>query len=93
MSVKPVGKNIIVKIVEKKPASNIVLPDGLSLDKEIAAEVIAVSDDCERGLKPGDEILARPGAEAAAIPIPKADKELILPESFVLAILNYEEDA
>ena len=89
MAIKPVGKSIIIKLVESKSESGIVLPDGVTIDKEIKAQVIAVAEDCERGLEIGHEVLLRAGAETACIPLPGEEKQLVLPETFVIAIMNY----
>lgn len=90
--VKPVGKSIIIEIVDKNETSGIIIPEGVNLGRELEAHITAVSESCELGLKIGDIVLMKNGSASMGVPIPGDGKLIAIGENLVIAVLNYDRE-
>lgn len=92
---KPVGTNLLVKIVTKKRESKIQLLPGSNADAsetDQEATVVAVGTHSAMGIKPGHIIQFKRGVEE--MPCVEQTEEysmVIMPEASVWYIKNYEE--
>ncbi len=87
---KPVGTRVLVDIVEDKPVTSLILPEGIKKTGEQRAIVIGVGTDASLVVKVGDEILFN---HQAALVIKVKDKEFILmEEKAIIAILNFDRE-
>jgi co-chaperonin GroES (HSP10) len=85
--IKPVGKQLLIKIVKKELDSGIVLPDGVTIEEDLKAVVEDTGSLCELGLEKGNEVLFRGGTQGVKV----NDTFHIIPEVAVIAITNYAE--
>ena len=83
---KPVGKHILVKRIDNKPKSNLIVPENYQAPPEEADWVVqAVGNKCELGLSEGDKLIFRPEA-IMMVPVKNEEDLFLVPESFVIAI-------
>lgn len=83
---KPVNKNLLVSLVEKKEDSTILMPRHSKLTKLVEVEVKSMAEDCILGsVIPGSKLLVL-GSMLETFDY-KDQKQYLVPQSAVLVIL------
>lgn len=86
--IKPIGKQLLIKIVRPAAEAGIILPEGVKTTSSDKLVVEAVGTDVSSGIKPGHEVMMR--ADAKGIHVGEGNSHAIVPESGVLAVLNWD---
>ena len=89
---RPLGKIVIIQMAEKKAEKNlIIMPESSKNKEDVNLTILSTGPDCELGLKPGDVVMPRPGFLSAVMFLPDSKDKFMVPESFIIGVLNSEE--